>query len=194
VFATGITDIMQDIPGFAQCWGKTVIHCPYCHGYEVKGLPTGILANGDTAYELAMLISNWTKKLTVFTNGKSTLTDQQTTKLKEHGIAVVPAIVKTFNHIEGNLCGLELIDGTYTEARALYTRPSFIQHSDIPAALGCAFTDAGYIKTDSAQRTSVDGVFACGDNTTRLRTVANAVAQGTLTGMMINKEMIEESF
>jgi thioredoxin reductase len=194
VFATGIRDIMPPIPGFAECWGKTVIHCPYCHGYEVKGVETGILANGETAFELATLISNWTNRLTVYTNGPSTLTKNQVSKLTEHSIAVNQGEIKNIQHTAGNICALEFADGSGTLISALYTRPAFEQHSQVPAFLGCEITEAGYIKTDPNQRTTIPGVFACGDNTTRLRTVANAVAQGTLTGMVLNKEMIEENF
>src|SRR4028119_808587 len=71
VFASGIKDIMPTIPGFADCWGISVLHCPYCHGYEVRHKKTGILANGDTAFELSSLISNWTNDLTLYTNGVS---------------------------------------------------------------------------------------------------------------------------
>src|SRR5690606_19696546 len=60
LFATGVRDLMPDIPGFADCWGISILHCPYCHGYEVRGRTTGVLANGDTGYELAMFINNWT--------------------------------------------------------------------------------------------------------------------------------------
>ena len=74
IFATGIKDIMPDIPGFADSWGISVLHCPYCHGYEVKYLPTGILGNGNYGFEFSTLISNWTKDLTIYTNGPSTLT------------------------------------------------------------------------------------------------------------------------
>ena len=77
IFATGIKDIMADIEGYADCWGISVLHCPYCHGYEVRNEITGILGNGEYGFEFSGLISNWTKKLTLFTNGKSTLTTEQ---------------------------------------------------------------------------------------------------------------------
>jgi thioredoxin reductase len=76
----------------------------------------------------------------------------------------------------------------------LYARRPFVQHCDIPQSLGCELTAEGYIKVDASQKTTVEGVFACGDNTSRMRTVANAVAMGTTTGMMVNKELIEEVF
>lgn len=81
IFATGIKDIMPDVEGFVDCWGISVLHCPYCHGYEVRDQPTGILGSGENGYELAKLISNWTKDLTLFTEGKSKLTPEQIEKL-----------------------------------------------------------------------------------------------------------------
>jgi thioredoxin reductase len=69
-----------------------------------------------------------------------------------------------------------------------------VQHSETPVSLGCALTEEGYIRVDSSQKTTVHGVFACGDSTTRLRTVANAVSMGTTAGMMVNKELIDEDF
>jgi thioredoxin reductase len=72
ILATGLKDIIPDIKGFAECWGISVIHCPYCHGYEVKNEKTGILGNGDYGFEFSRLVNNWTKDLTLYTNGKST--------------------------------------------------------------------------------------------------------------------------
>jgi thioredoxin reductase len=78
--------------------------------------------------------------------------------------------------------------------KALYARSPFEQHCTIPKALGCEITDQGYIKTDSFQKTTVHGIYASGDNSTRIRTLANAVAMGTTAGMMANREIIEEEF
>lgn len=194
VFATGIKDIFPDIPGFAESWGKTVIHCPYCHGYEVRGQKTGILANGDTAFELATLISNWTNDLAIYTNGLSSLTEQQAAKLKKHKINIVETGIDRLQHKSGYIQNIIFQNGKKASLKALYARPAFIQHSIIPQSLGCELTPEGYIKVDAAQRTTIDGLYACGDNTSRMRTVANAVSMGTTTGLMLNKELIEENF
>ncbi len=194
VVATGIKDIMPDIPGFAECWGISVLHCPYCHGYEVRQQKTGIMANGEAAFELATLISNWTNELTVYSDGKSTNTQEQTKKLSEHKIAVVEKEIDRVEHKNGYIETIVFKDGTKTSVTAIYARLPFEQHAGLPQALGCELTPEGYIKIDVAQRTSVHGVYACGDNTTKMRTVANAVAMGTTTGMMLNKELIEENF
>jgi len=194
IFATGIRDIMPAITGFSECWGISVLHCPYCHGYEVKQEKTGILGNGEYGFEFAKIISNWTKDLTLFTNGTSTLTVEQTHQLEKHRIKIVEKEVAGLKHEHGYIQNIIFKDNTIAEVKAIYTRTPFEQHCSIPESLGCEITVEGYIKTDATQKTTVDGVYACGDNVSRLRTVANAVAMGTASGMFLNKEMIFEGF
>jgi len=194
IFATGVTDIMPDIPGYAACWGISVIHCPYCHGYEVKNERTGILGNGEYGFEFSGLISNWTKDLTLFTNGPSTLTAEQTAKIKSHHIKIVESEIEKLEHVQGYLEKIIFSDGTTAQLKALYARPAFKQHCTIPETLGCELTDDGYVKIDAFQKTTVPGILAYGDNTTRMRSVANAVAMGTAAGAMLNREIIFEKF
>ncbi|HVU97078.1 MAG TPA: NAD(P)/FAD-dependent oxidoreductase [Puia sp.] len=194
VLATGIKDILPAIPGFAESWGISVLHCPYCHGYEVRQQKTGLLANGDLAYEMSALLSNWTDDLTVYTNGLSTLRESQLIKLRQNNIKIVETRLSKLEHLEGYIYNLILEDGSQEAADVLYAKLPFVQRSTIPLILGCSLTEEGYIKTDSAQKTTVPGVFACGDNASKIRTVANAVAMGTTTGIMVNKQLIEEEF
>ncbi|MBS1680456.1 MAG: NAD(P)/FAD-dependent oxidoreductase [Bacteroidetes bacterium] len=194
ILATGIIDILPDIPGFSDCWGKSVLHCPYCHGYEVRNKNTGIIGNGEYAFEFGALISNWTQNLTIFTNGTSILTDDQRSKLGKHKIHIVEDKIKAIQHQNGYLNSLFFENGKVVYLSVVYTRPSFKQHSDVPEQLGCELTQDGYIKIDSSQKTTVNGVFACGDNVTRLRTVANAVAMGTASGIAVNKDLVIDTF
>jgi thioredoxin reductase len=194
IFATGIKDIMLNIEGYAECWGITVIHCPYCHGYEVRNERTGILGNGEYGFEFSRLISNWTKDLTLFTNGKSTLTTEQTALLANHRIKIVETEIEKLEHVNGHLYTIIFKDGATSSIKALYAQSPFEQHCTIPITLGCELTEEGYLKVNHLQKTSINGVFACGDNTTRIRTVANAVAMGTTAGMMVNKEIVFEEF
>ncbi len=193
IFATGIMDIMPRIPGFAESWGISVLHCPYCHGYEVRNQKTGILGNGNYGYEFSVVISNWTKELTLYTNGKSILTPEQTTKLNQHNILIVEEEIENLEHDNGYLHHIKFKNGKSEAVNALYTRTPFVQQSLI-SILGCELNDDGYIRVDPTQKTSVAGLFAIGDNTTRMRTVASSVAMGTTAGMMVNKELIEEDF
>lgn len=194
IFATGIVDLMPTIPGFADCWGKSVLHCPYCHGYEVRNTRTGILGNGDYAFEFGSLISNWTRELIIFTNGTATLSAVQKATLDRHHIPVIEQRIQALHHDQGYLKSISFENGRSTTLSTIYARPEFKQHTNLPAQLGCELTPEGYIKIDSSHRTTVAGVYACGDNVTRLRTVSNAVAMGTVAGMMANKDLITETF
>lgn len=194
ILATGIKDVLPNISGFAECWGISVLHCPYCHGYEVRNQITGILGNGQSAYEMATLISNWTNNLTLFTDGAAMFDASQYSKLKKNNITVVESELMHIEQQNGVIKELHLKNGERINIKALYHRPPFIQHSDIYRQLQCELSNDGYIKIDPSHKTTIPGVFACGDNTTRIRTVANAVAQGTTTAIMVNKELIEETF
>jgi len=194
IFATGIKDILPPIPGLAACWGISVLHCPFCHGYEVRNEPTGILGNGVAAYEFSVLISNWTNNLTVFTNGTSTLTVDQTSALNRRKIKVVENEIEYLIHTGGHLEKIAFKNASPFLLGALYSPAPFEQHCQIPGDLGCQFSEEGYIIVDAFQETTVPGIFACGDNTTKTRTVANAVAMGTTAGMSVSKKIIMEEF
>ena len=194
IFATGIKDLIPNLEGFSECWGISVLHCPYCHGYEVKGLPTGILGNGESGFELAKLISNWTQDLSIFTNGKAIFTTEQLTLLDRQNIKIEERGIQKIKHSKGLVESIAFKDKSQTPIQALYARLPFTQHCALPEHLGCAINEEGYIKVDALQKTSIQGVYVCGDNSSRMRTVANAVSTGTTAGMMLNKEIIEESF
>ncbi|MDB5210435.1 MAG: FAD-dependent pyridine nucleotide-disulfide oxidoreductase [Sediminibacterium sp.] len=193
VFATGIRDLHPNIEGFAECWGISVLHCPYCHGYEIANEPTGVLGNGDDGFEYSMLISNWTNDLTLFTNGPSTLTFSQASQLCKHSIKIVETCLDKLEHTNGHLSNIMMKDGYLHSQTALYARIPFEQHCQLPATLGCELTGESYIKTDAMYKTTIAGIYACGDSVSCIRTIANAVAMGTITGMMLNKEMIMET-
>ncbi len=194
IFATGIRDILPGIEGLAACWGITALHCPYCHGYEIRDQTTGILGNTESGFDLSRLISNWTNDLTLFTNGHSTLTVEQTGKLRNHHIKIIEDEIERLEHNNGFIQNIIFKNGTETALKALYVHGRFEHQSIISQSFGCAFTDEGYIQVDSLQETTVTGIFACGDNTTRMRTVANAVAMGTTAGMTASRKIILEEF
>ena len=194
IFATGIRDILPDIEGLADCWGISVLHCPFCHGYEVRQEKTGILGNGTLAFDFARLISNWTNDLTLFTNGTSTFTTEQKEQLEKHNIEIVETAVEKLEHMNGHLQNVIFRDGSKFSMKVLYAPVPFEQDCTIPALLGCELTEEGHIKVDPFMETTIAGVFACGDNATTMRTVANAVAMGTTAGMVLSKKMILEGF
>lgn len=194
IFATGIKDLTPDIYGFSACWGISVLHCPYCHGYEVRSQRTGIIGNGGQAYDFARLISNWTHDLTLFTNGPSALTSQQAWQLSKHQIQIVDKPIQELKHTNGSLEAIVFADGPSAPLKVAYALVPFAQQSLIPESMGCGLNSNGYIQVDAYQQTTVDGIYACGDNSGRMRTVANAVAAGTTAGMVVSKRLIMDEF
>ncbi|MGJ7032674.1 NAD(P)/FAD-dependent oxidoreductase [Niabella hirudinis] len=194
IFATGIKDLLPAIDGIAECWGKSVIHCPYCHGYEYRNHKTGILANGAAALHLAVLVRNLTSSLAVFTNGPLQFTKEEQQRLQQRGIAIVPKEIRALQQAEGQLQQVVFTDGTAIPLQALYARVPFEQQTPLPAMLGCAFTEQGHIQVDAFQKTTVPGVYACGDAASPMRSVASAVAGGNLAGAMANHDLSQEDF
>jgi len=194
LFATGVKDLLPEIEGFAACWGISVLHCPYCHGYEVKNEKTAIIANGEMGFEYAKLISNWTKDLRLCTNGKSELSLEQTQTLKNHGVLILEEEIDSFDHKDGYIKNIIFKNGEKVEVKAIYARPPFEQHCSIPETLGCDSNEKGLLKVDAMQKTNIPGVFASGDCTTPMRSVAIAVSTGSFAGAVINKELIDEDF
>jgi thioredoxin reductase len=192
LLAAGVRDLLPPIEGFAACWGISVIHCPYCHGYEYRAQPTGILVNGPTALDFGKLIRNWTRELTIFTNGTPTWEPEQGQQLEALGIKVESRQIQQLVHTKGMLEYVLFADGSRQLLPALYARVPFEQHFPLPTALACTLTETGLIQADEFRHTSVPGVYAAGDNSTMLRSVASAIAMGSIAGAFINHELIAE--
>ncbi|KFC21896.1 NAD(P)/FAD-dependent oxidoreductase [Epilithonimonas lactis] len=194
IFATGIVDEVPNIKGFAECWGISLIHCPYCHGYEFQNKKTGIIANGDRGFHIASLVNNLTKDLTIFTRGKADFTDEQLEKLNKNNIQIIETEIEELKYQDGMVESLILSDGKVLSFEAVYGAFPFTQHSIIAESFGCEMTEMGHIKIDQFQKTNVAGLLACGDNSSPMRSVANAVYTGNLAGAMVNAELTAESF
>src|SRR5690606_21233142 len=194
IFASGIKDIMPDIKGFADCWGMSVIHCPYCHGYEFRNQKTGIFINGEKAFHIASLVNNLTDDITLLTSEKDSFTPEQLEKLHKHNITINEKQITEIEHKNGYITHVVFEDGSKESFTAIYAALPFEQQSDIPKSLGCEHTDSGYIQTDTLQRTTIPGVFACGDNSHPMRAVAQAVFTGNMAGAVVNKELVDDVF
>ncbi len=198
LLATGVRDIPMPIDGFAECWGISVLHCPYCHGYEVGDATLGIIANGDMAFEYCRLLRQWSRDLTLFTNGLSTLTAEQSIQIGQRGIRIVEKEIKAIVHTDGHLQHLAFADGSTHALEAVFARARMEQHSDIAKQLGCALkTDSPtpwLLQVDAMGQTSVPGVYAAGDNCIMMRSLANAMSGGMMAGAMINHDLVVEQF
>lgn len=194
IFATGIKDILPEIKGFEECWGISAIHCPYCHGYEFRDHKTGIMANGDRAFHLVSLIRNLTPDPVILTSGRAAFSEEQSAVLKKYRIRIIEEEIAEIEHKEGRIRKVIFKSGHQVGFKAVYAALPFMQHSDIPALLGCELTEHGYIRVDAFQKTTVSGVFACGDNAGMMRSVASAIAGGNMTGAMVNSELTKTEF
>lgn len=192
LLATGITDIMPDIPGFGDCWGKTVIHCPYCHAYEIASKKIGILAHGEAGFEMSRLMRQWSKSISLLTNDNEPFTFEEMKRLKDKDIPVFPKAIAEIRHSNGQIACVAFADGTTEDFEALYARAGVRQSTMIPIDMGCELDAHGFVLVDDFQRTNIPGLFAAGDNTTAMRSIARAVAAGNTAGICINHELINE--
>jgi thioredoxin reductase len=194
LFATGIKDQMPEIEGFADCWGISVLHCPYCHGYEVKNKPTAVMANGEEAFHTCMVLTQWTRDITLFTSGDATLDAGQSEKLSTHGVVMVETGIKSIVHKNGSMKKIALVNGEEHDFEVMYAKIPFVQHCQIPVRLGCAAKENGLLVHDEFKKTCVPGVYAAGDNTSLSRSIATSVAAGNVAGMGINGELTSDIF
>ena len=194
ILATGVRDLMPDIKGFAECWGISVIHCPYCHGYENKSKRTGIMMKGEYATHFVPLIFNLSKDVVFFIQGKHDVDPEFLQKMKQNGIEVIDTPVSEIVHEDGYMSEVILKAGKKVKLDALYAPVPFEQSTDIPASLGCELTEQGLLKVDMLNATTVPGVYACGDSIIQFRAVAQAVSSGNMAGAALNRELAMEAF
>ncbi|WP_060873665.1 NAD(P)/FAD-dependent oxidoreductase [Myroides odoratus] len=193
LFATGLTDIMPDIPGFEACWGISIAHCPYCHGYEVQNKKTLILGNGDFAFHYAILVHNLTSDLQIVTQGKASFTPKQLQALTKNKIGIIEEEIVELTHNQGQITRVVLKTGQVVATEVIYARPNVKQHCEIPIHLGCTLTPQGLLQVNANQETSVSGIYACGDMSS-FRSLATAIATGSQAGAAINMQLCLDYF
>lgn len=194
LFATGVTDELPLIDNFEDCWGITVVHCPYCHGYEARNKKTAIFGNGEIANHYAALLLQLTKDITIYTNGPADFNDEQKAKFEQHKITVVEDKIIKIKQSKGQVEAIILTDGRACTTEIIYYRPISKQHTPLAEKLGCELDETGYLKVDFLQRTTIEGIYAAGDCTTPMRSVATAVATGNKAGAAINSDMAFAAF
>jgi thioredoxin reductase len=188
--ATGTRDELPDIPGVWERWGKDLLHCPYCHGYEVRDQPLGVLANGPGAVEHALLIRQWSQDLVFFPH-TSALTAEDRTRLAARDIRVVAGKVTRLTVDGDRLRGVELADGRLIARTAVFVRPHSVPHDELLIALGCRTGDQGWVAVDAMGRTSVPGVWAAGNAVQPWLGVATAAGQATVAAAGVNADLVE---
>lgn len=194
ILALGVTDILPDIPGIADAWGKTVLHCPYCHGHEVRGQRLAVLAvHPMSEHQAKVLRVDWSDDVTFIANGSETF---DTVALTDRGIAINPRRLAT---VEDAATGLRLTfsDGTFDEVAALFLGPR-ITLDDSPAAqLGCALGEkpiGPFVRVGPMAQTTVAGVFAAGDLARPSHSVTLALGDVALAGVGCHQSLLYPEF
>jgi thioredoxin reductase/SAM-dependent methyltransferase len=192
---TGLIDELPDVPGVAQQWGNDVLHCPYCHGWEVRDQAIGVLATGPMAVHQALLFRQWSADVTLFRHTGPDLTDEQIEELTARGVAVVDGEVAAWEET-----GVRLVSGEVVPRQALVVAPLFTARSDVLAGLGLKPTEmevAGhvigtYIAADPTGATEVQGVWVAGNVADPRAQVISAAAGGLNAAAMINADLVTE--
>lgn len=193
LLATGVEDVLPSIPGFAERWGVTVLHCPYCHGYEFGGRPLGVLSVSLVSVHQALLIPDW-GPTTFFLNGGPLPGAGDLRKLVKRGVAVEPATVAAVEGAAPAITGVRLADGRLVEVDALFLGTQ-LRTSPLAAQLGCAFDDGPFgpiLRVDATKMTTVPGVYAAGDSTRAMHNATFASADGVLAGSSLHQALVFE--
>jgi thioredoxin reductase len=191
VLAYGISDVLPEIPGLAERWGRSVLHCPYCHGYEFADRKLGVLAVSPLSAHQAMLIAEW-GPTTLYLNGGDTPDEATCAKLARRNIGIEPAPVTALLGEGGSLSDLMLEDGRTAPLDALYLTPRTRMNSPLAERLGCALDDGPFgsvIRTDAFKQTTVTGVYAAGDVARAPHSVSWAVADGVTAGVSAHQSL-----
>ena len=198
--ATGLVDELPDVPGVAERWGRDVLHCPYCHGWEVRDQAIGILGTGPMAAHGALLFRQWSADVILFQHTSPVLPQEQAEQLAARGIAIVEGEVSALEVHDDHLSGVRLRSGEFVPRQAVVVAPRFTARAEVLSALGLLTTDleiassifGSYVPADANGATTVPGVWVAGNVSDLLSQVITAAAAGLKAGAAINADLIAE--
>ncbi|MFG2567547.1 FAD-dependent oxidoreductase [Streptomyces sp. NPDC048567] len=198
--ATGLTDELPPIPGLAERWGREVLHCPYCHGWEVRDAAIGVIATSPMAVHQALLWRQWSEDITLFLHDGPEPTDEEYEQLAARGIAVVDGAVAGLEVTDDRLTGVRLAGGRVVERAAVVVQTKLTARSGLLEGLGLRPVEAemggqligSYIEADPAGMTEAANVWVAGNVTGLLDQVIGAAAAGLKAGAAINGDLVTE--
>lgn len=191
--ATGLRDELPDVPGIRQQWGRGVLHCPYCHGYEVADEPIAVLGGDNRPFTMhqAQLIRQWSTDVTFFPH-RITLSEDERVRLVARGVRIVEGKVSRVVADETSVSGIELDSGETFTCGAIFVGPRFIPRDDLLIELGCAQDDNGWVRTDPSGRTDIEGVWAAGNVVDNPAQLINAASAGSTAAIAINHYLLAD--
>jgi thioredoxin reductase len=190
--ATGVRDELPDIPGVSERWGRDLLHCPYCHGWEVRDQPIGVLGTVPGSGQHAQLVRQWSDDVVFFVHTYDLAATEQA-ELEARGVRVLREEVARLVVDDDRLVGVELLDGNVIARAAVFIRPRNIPHADgLLAGLGCELDAAGFVVVDGSGRTTNPGVWAAGNVVDPRAQVITAAGAGSAAAIAINADLIQE--
>ena len=192
VLATGMRDDLPAIAGIGERWGRSVFVCPHCDGWEFRDRRIGVFGAPEDAVGLAQELHRWSSQLVAFGLDPQTLDRDRAAWIRAAGVACTPSAPLALVGADGTLETVVLADGTRVPCDVLFLCAALVQRSELPAALGCTFTEDGHVVVDDQHRTSVDGVYACGDMCTPIHQVVVAAADGARTAIAVDNAIVDD--
>jgi thioredoxin reductase len=189
LYATGVHDDLPDLPGLRESWGTDAVTCPYCHGYEVRDQPLGVLGTEAASVEHALLVRQWSPDVVYFAH-TAPPSEEDRERLDARGIRVVDGPVTAVRREGGKLTGVEL-GRRFVPRAALFIRTRTVPHDAHLRELGCA-VENDVVKVDPSGQTSVPGVWAAGNVVDARATVIIAAAQGAAAAGALNHDLVTE--
>ncbi|GAA4883646.1 NAD(P)/FAD-dependent oxidoreductase [Saccharopolyspora cebuensis] len=189
--ATGLRDELPDVPGVLERWGDDVLHCPYCHGYEVRDSPIAVLGGDNRPFTLhqAHLVRQWSDDVVFFPH-RIELADEERERLTARGIRIVDGEVARVVADDGGVSGVELAGGQVVPRAAVFVGPRFVPHDELLTGLGCELGDNGWVAVDPSGRTSVDGLWAAGNVVDNPAQLINAASAGSTAAIALNHDLL----
>jgi thioredoxin reductase len=191
LIATGLRDVLPDIPGMRERWGRDLLHCPYCHGYEVRDQPLGVIGGNPEAIAHAHLVRQWSHDVVLFIHDTD-LAEADREALIARAIGVVDGPVAGLLVEDDALTAVELADGRVVRRAAVFVRPRMVPDNDALSSLGCAIDHNGWIVADATGRTSVPGVWVAGNVANPRAQVITAAGEGSTAAIAINADLVDE--
>jgi len=197
VVATGITDDLPAIPGLAERWGTRVLHCPYCHGWEVRGQRLGVLTTSPLGMHQAQLVRQWSDQVVVFTEGLGEIAQADADRLRARGVRLVEEKVTEILGDGDQVTGARTSDGEIIELDAIFTAGTLVPHDGFLAHLGLARAEnpmGSFLAVDETGKTSNDRIWAVGNVTNPGGNVPMAISAGAMAGAVVNMALVTEDF
>ncbi|MCP2257066.1 Thioredoxin reductase [Streptoalloteichus tenebrarius] len=189
--ATGLRDELPAVAGLRQRWAKDVLHCPYCHGYEVRDQRIGVLGTAEGSVHQALLLSRWSEDVVFFPHTLG-LGEEDRERFAALGVRVVDGEVTQLVAHGDRLRGVEMAEGHVVTRDALFVAPRMVPHDALLTTLGCRTGADGWVITDPSGRTSVPGVWAAGNVVDQRAQVITAAARGAAAAIALNHDLLEE--